>query len=1125
MAIPPQFFTPYNAQATVHLYEAFWGLLLPVTVHGRVSDIWRAYLTQKLLWDVGQLVTFLPPYVVHDRVAHDYLKDFQSETDLQLKSTALVQFLSQWSSNAPTLLERIEQLWAALYARGFVELGDVRLAQAWILDLLAVGYEFPKLMCKSLKSEAGGISNGRDEGEVRFDVDESNTISTPSFDEDALRRRFPTDWTQCTVLADLPSPRFSVEETVEARKHKTDNPGCSPSVFLTLLGLVICTVTLIVGIVVFNVQWRRYGVLWGGYLEWNCTLVSCHLRYSYTGTYRAMGLRNFMVRSAKKFGNKRFATQMLLWWGHYMGGRLHFTLQVRASKVLSRNPRPLGHGMSNRVTVRDVSTRKVLLHLEVDPADTESRLWDEVQNRLPWGLSLSSLRLKDELLPSTFRLSELAQLAAAKVLVKTKPQRPYRFVIMWNGRTPFLVELWLRGKQKRVRVFPDLEWPPYEEDEDEGEEKNGEDECQGEEENGEDECPPWKKKRLDSDEEHLDLGYSKTWADFSALPILETEIVDIFIGRSELEHFTWRSRAFGPQFLGNSILLQMRDLAMLKMTGWNWQMLHVKFSSPMGNSLAPYTFAVDADGRYFLFIEKVILETMPAEAENTEPGLWPFHPYHYLYHEFKYDKCSFRLEYGPNLDFTNGKPESFPPLSKLPLCTGPATFQSWLFGGLCEASSRYTKLIGGTIWGVICQASRIGFVLVLLSILLSSVVFVFVVVEHQVCRKDWKPRWAVAAVKTEKFRPVAKVAAGLCPICTAACVLQYRISIAGLEQSGGVCKVAFSFLAKESVEVQMPWGTLWYCVIAVVQLGLTIGLLRGPLRKPEAPLAMDLVDIQVEMQSRHFEEESVHPVQPYGGAGPTTHVSAAADGADGTYGTYGISSQGHWKRWKGLHSAKTATGGYAYTEMVGPRLPRFQGSKSSLLRGCGYAVALCALIAVAGGFHRRQTRALRARARTARRANITGPGWTDELARIFDPRPEGPGWQPEFGYSGRPRLRLLIDAEDICHSYAKAKYLQTGKWTGPLSEGIEKVLDYGAWGGGEPEDRAPDEPDMTPPEILTFVGMPADMIEAVKPGDLVDGYPEAWRWMVCDETPLPKKCWQKKANQRWIRTSQVQALV
>jgi len=145
MAIPPEFFTPYNAQATVHLYEAFWGFLLPVTVHGRVSDIWRAYLTQKLLWDIGQVITFHPSYVVHDRVAHDYLKDFQSEGDLQLKSTAMVQFLSQWSSDAPTLLERIEQLWAALYARGFVELGDVRLAQAWIRDLIAVGYDFPEL--------------------------------------------------------------------------------------------------------------------------------------------------------------------------------------------------------------------------------------------------------------------------------------------------------------------------------------------------------------------------------------------------------------------------------------------------------------------------------------------------------------------------------------------------------------------------------------------------------------------------------------------------------------------------------------------------------------------------------------------------------------------------------------------------------------------------------------------------------------------------------------------------------------------------------------------------------------------------------------------------------------------
>jgi hypothetical protein len=145
LATPPNIFLPYNAQATVHLYEAFWGLLLPVTVHGRVSDIWRAYLAQKLMWDIGQVIAFTNPHVVHDRVAHDYLKDFQSENDLYLKSTAMVAFLSKWTSDAPTLVERLEQLWAALYSRGFVELEDLSLAQAWIRDLLSLGYQFPDL--------------------------------------------------------------------------------------------------------------------------------------------------------------------------------------------------------------------------------------------------------------------------------------------------------------------------------------------------------------------------------------------------------------------------------------------------------------------------------------------------------------------------------------------------------------------------------------------------------------------------------------------------------------------------------------------------------------------------------------------------------------------------------------------------------------------------------------------------------------------------------------------------------------------------------------------------------------------------------------------------------------------
>ena len=72
VSIPPGIFVPYNAQATLHSKEvflklgrnendifissllisnefdkqAFFALLLPITVHGRVSDIWRSYISQ-----------------------------------------------------------------------------------------------------------------------------------------------------------------------------------------------------------------------------------------------------------------------------------------------------------------------------------------------------------------------------------------------------------------------------------------------------------------------------------------------------------------------------------------------------------------------------------------------------------------------------------------------------------------------------------------------------------------------------------------------------------------------------------------------------------------------------------------------------------------------------------------------------------------------------------------------------------------------------------------------------------------------------------------------------------------------------------------------------------------------
>lgn len=46
-------------------------------VHGRVSDIWRSYIAQRLLWDVGYSIAFAPPMVDQLRSPHNYLADMQ----------------------------------------------------------------------------------------------------------------------------------------------------------------------------------------------------------------------------------------------------------------------------------------------------------------------------------------------------------------------------------------------------------------------------------------------------------------------------------------------------------------------------------------------------------------------------------------------------------------------------------------------------------------------------------------------------------------------------------------------------------------------------------------------------------------------------------------------------------------------------------------------------------------------------------------------------------------------------------------------------------------------------------------------------------------------------------------
>lgn len=145
LVIPPRALTPMNAQAALFKQPAFWTLLLPISVNGRVSDIWRSYVGQRLMWDIGLYSAFSSPLVEQQRNPHNYMADFNSEIPLYEKSERLVDFLRDWKGEAPTLQGRMEELYIELYTRDYIGIGDVHLLQSWIETLDAIGYSFPPL--------------------------------------------------------------------------------------------------------------------------------------------------------------------------------------------------------------------------------------------------------------------------------------------------------------------------------------------------------------------------------------------------------------------------------------------------------------------------------------------------------------------------------------------------------------------------------------------------------------------------------------------------------------------------------------------------------------------------------------------------------------------------------------------------------------------------------------------------------------------------------------------------------------------------------------------------------------------------------------------------------------------
>ncbi len=132
---------PFNSQSTWWFPDAYPLMYLPVNCSFRMTDIWRSFIAQRCLWEIGQGVTFHSPSEVYqERNKHDLMKDFEQEVPGYLNNEKIVELLSNISlkSGKENLCYNLEFCYAYLTSQGIFPNNELESIHAWIKDYEAI---------------------------------------------------------------------------------------------------------------------------------------------------------------------------------------------------------------------------------------------------------------------------------------------------------------------------------------------------------------------------------------------------------------------------------------------------------------------------------------------------------------------------------------------------------------------------------------------------------------------------------------------------------------------------------------------------------------------------------------------------------------------------------------------------------------------------------------------------------------------------------------------------------------------------------------------------------------------------------------------------------------------------
>ena len=102
-----------------------------------MCDIWKSFIAQRCLWELGTGVVFHAAEVVQERNPHNLMRDFEDEVPGYLQNHRLAEILESvdLDSEITSVAANLRTCYSELVAKGVFPDKELPLVDAWIADV------------------------------------------------------------------------------------------------------------------------------------------------------------------------------------------------------------------------------------------------------------------------------------------------------------------------------------------------------------------------------------------------------------------------------------------------------------------------------------------------------------------------------------------------------------------------------------------------------------------------------------------------------------------------------------------------------------------------------------------------------------------------------------------------------------------------------------------------------------------------------------------------------------------------------------------------------------------------------------------------------------------------------